>query len=129
MLSLLRLPILFLSVLLLMAGSSRAQIRSSFRTVDGNNIKISAQNGKGDGPVRLCLSASPDRARRQVKVHGFGTLEAANGSPQCTVVPAIEIRLEFVKPLPSGITLSVGHTKLDLSGYGHGSVMLTWERY
>ncbi len=111
---------------ILMSTSGDAQLGNTIGTVDGDRIGVSARNGRGDGQVSLCLHAPHGVALRQLRIGGAGILQAADGATRCLTVPAREVRLEFIKSVKGGIAVTVGQTQLDLSGYGSGTVTLTW---
>lgn len=114
------------SALMLTSAASDAQLGNTIATVDGDRIGVSARNGRGDGEVSLCLHAPHGMALRQLRIVGSETLQASDGATRCLTVPAREIRVEFIKLEKSGVAVTVGQTKLDLSGYGSGTVTLTW---
>lgn len=106
---------------------SGAQLDNVYRTVDGDRITISGKDGYGDGDVNLCLQVPANATAHQVRVNGAGLLQGVSGALKCLALPARETQLEFIKLGKSGIALSVGQTQLDFSGYGSGTITLTWE--
>jgi hypothetical protein len=113
-------------VIVALSTVSGAQLDNVYRTVDGDRITISGEDGYGDGEVNLCLYVPAGALPRQVRVNGGGSLHGVSGALRCLSVPARETRLEFIKLGKSGIALSVGETQLDFSGYGGGTINLTW---
>jgi len=118
--------VLAVPVVVALSTVSGAQLDDVFRTVDGDRITISGKDGYGDGDVNLCLHVPAHAAPRLVRVNGAGSLQGVSGAVSCLTLPARETRIEFIKLGTSGIALSVGETQLDLSGYGSGTVTLSW---
>ncbi len=90
-------------------------------------ISVSGRSANGKGKVRLCLKTKRGMWKKRLIIQGR-TLNSENGHQDCDVFIAGETKVALIKAKFGGKMEHVGIRRLNLTGWGGGTVTIRWIR-